>query len=69
MIFKTFTTEQRKQIHTIMNNDNTLTDEDEVIAFALGVAADMLDPELQDKGVLFYLESGADGKLSLEVEF
>jgi hypothetical protein len=68
MTFRTFTKEQRKQINTIMNNDDTLTDDEDVIAFALGVVADMLDPELQDKGALFYLENGKDGKLSLEVE-
>lgn len=67
MTFRIWTKEQRKQINTIMNNDDTLKDEDEVIAFALEVVADMLDPELQDKGALFYLENES-GKLSLEVD-
>ena len=67
MTFKTFTAEQRKHIHTIMNVCDNLDNDDEVIATALNFLAQMCDPEVLECDVTFYITTDDDGAIKLEM--
>ncbi|OBQ44451.1 MAG: hypothetical protein AN484_07150 [Aphanizomenon flos-aquae WA102] len=68
MTFKTFTATQRKQMHTIMNVDHNLTDEDSVVNVCLSLVAQMCAPEVLDGNAVFYVVTDDEGNIKLEME-
>jgi hypothetical protein len=57
----------RKHINTIMNVDDSLTDDSAVIDKALEFVAMMCDPSVTDCAV-FYIHTDDEGKIKLEME-
>lgn len=67
-MLRTFTKEQRKQIHTIMNVDPNLTDESDVVRVALDFLAQMCDPNVFESAALFYVTNDDNGNIKLEMD-
>lgn len=61
--------EQRRQIHTIMNVDESLGDEEAVFLKCLEFVARMCDPDVLNSSAVFYIDTAVqDGSILLEME-
>lgn len=56
-----------KHVHTIMNVDDSLSEEDAVNK-ALEIVAYMCNPELLHSATVFYIAVDDDGRIKLEME-
>lgn len=67
-MLKSFTKEQRKQIHTIMNVSESLQDEEAVTNFAIEAVATMCNPDYLETEAVFYITTDDEGAIKLEVD-
>ena len=68
-MIRDYTREQRKQLHTIMNVDDSLQDEDAVLLKCLEFVARMCDPHVLNSSAVFYIDTAPqDGSIILEME-
>jgi hypothetical protein len=68
-MIRDYTREQRKQLHTIMNVDDSLQDEDAILLKCLEFVARMCDPHVLNSSATFYIDTSVvDGSILLETD-